>query len=286
MTELRWAEKVAWVLGSKSAPNQDFAFLRSGDTIYFSRSPRPVTGPYSAIVQLIQGIYEHDPAFARRHVRNRIFATATPTPMCLGMIRVAARRLYSSVTPVAHDDIEAGAKLVEVQSPRPKEPPHSFSDGQALPQKVTSPAHALEVVEKLAREQMHAGLAPRHASDRAIAAALVDESGAVLSYGVNTNARNRTLHAEVNLLQGFYARTGKPVPARASLYSSMKPCRMCAAMLWQMCEDVASIKVVYAEFDPGPNAKETILDAGSFDRKQACSDSCPELIALQLEAQA
>lgn len=286
MSELRWAEKAAWVLNKSLNADHALAFLKAEETIYYSAHARATKTPYSAVVNLIQGIYEHDPSFARRHVRNRIFTTEEPTVMCLAMIRVAARRVHPLLVANDHADVAVAEKFLRVQSPPPKDQPIAFGSGEPLPRVFNEDKEGLEVVNQIARELKRENERPRYDSDRAIAAVLVAEDGKVLSYGINTNAQNRTLHAEVNLLQSYYARTAKPVPARAKLYSSMKPCRMCAAMLWHMCEDVSSIRVFYTEFDPGPNAKETILDAMSFDRIQACRARSPQLLSLQLEQQA
>lgn len=287
MTEIGWAEKVAGFLLA-DRPASRVAFLKSGATVYFSRrSPEigaSAHAPHSPVTDLIQGIYEQDPQMARRHVRNRIFTNAEPTPMCSGMVKVAARRLTAAIAPAAADDFSLDpAALVEL--PRFGRP--LVASAIAVPSRVSSDREAMSLALALAacvpRDQ-----GARYESDRPIGAVLVSDDGVVLSTAVNTNAHNRTLHAEVNLAQGFFAREKRPLPRRSRLFVSLKPCRMCAGMLWHLAEEPRELRVYFHELDPGPNARDTILDAGSFDRKQACASSPPsarELIALQLQEQ-
>ena len=79
-----------------------------------------------------------------------------------------------------------------------------------------------------------------------IAALLVSENGQVLAYGLNAALINNTYHAEVNMLQA-YARSSQVLPKNALIYTTMKPCHMCAAMITQLLPDSA---VIYAQEDP------------------------------------
>jgi len=49
---------------------------------------------------------------------------------------------------------------------------------------------------------------------------------------------------------------------------TLKPCKMCAGLLWDATEDPLGLQVVYAEEDPGRSARETVLDAGSMARRR------------------
>jgi tRNA(Arg) A34 adenosine deaminase TadA len=93
---------------------------------------------------------------------------------------------------------------------------------------------------------------------------LFSKEGELLAHAVNTNARNRFCHAEINLLRELHFRGLKGIPAGASLYVTLKPCRMCAAMILSFCENSESIRVFYDENDPGPNARRTALDLSPF----------------------
>ena len=109
----------------------------------------------------------------------------------------------------------------------------------------------------------------RYLRNRPVTAVLVHKNQKPLAFAQNHRLTNRTFHSELILAQGYFALTGLPFPRGSQIYSTLKPCRMCAAMIWQMSEFRNEILVIYDEFDQGPMAKETILNANSFDRKSA-----------------
>ena len=102
-------------------------------------------------------------------------------------------------------------------------------------------------------------------SDRPVSAILVDGEGQVLAYTWNTNAVIRTRHAEWNLCE-FLLAQGRKIPIGATLYVSLKPCRMCAARIWETAEDPSKLNVISLENDPGPLAQGTMLEARSAAR--------------------
>lgn len=94
-----------------------------------------------------------------------------------------------------------------------------------------------------------------------VAAILADASGEILAWSRNTRGVNSTRHAEVNLIQSLFANAPnnyKTKLNRAVLYTTLKPCKMCAAMI-----DFAGkgkIEVYYGQDDKGDDAKQTALD--------------------------
>jgi tRNA(Arg) A34 adenosine deaminase TadA len=104
-----------------------------------------------------------------------------------------------------------------------------------------------------------------------IGAILVSKQGEILAWGVNTNQTNQTYHAEVNMIQSYAARlgagfTGLPVDCR--IYTTLKPCRMCAGMIMQTAADPGRFKVFFEQSDPSTYATGTALD-GNLAR-QSC----------------
>ncbi len=254
------------------------AFLVRDQTIYFSRAEMRAHTPYSPVVHLIQGIYDLDPLNAFRFVRKRIYTTARLTPMCLGMVKVAAQRVSELSRPRDHQ-LKFHFDLREI-IPRKMLPsaltqlflnqsPIRF---QSVPEAMN---HARALTHQVSQAEQ------RYESDRPIAALLLSRDLKLLEFAVNTNARNRTLHAEVNLIQTYYARTGSAVPSDSFIISTRKPCRMCAGMIWHCAEDIQNLNIIYDEEDTGPNARSTILNAESYDRKRFVS--APHLISLQPE---
>lgn len=114
---------------------------------------------------------------------------------------------------------------------------------------------------------------PRYKKDRDIWARLIDSNGVTLLQCANTNGKIKTRHAEMNLIQGF----GKKFPAESHLFVSLKPCRMCAAAIWENAEDIENFRVIYVEDDPGPHAKETLLDLNSAARRRLFGKDSPYL---------
>jgi tRNA(Arg) A34 adenosine deaminase TadA len=47
----------------------------------------------------------------------------------------------------------------------------------------------------------------------------------------------------------------------------MKPCKMCAGMIWHCAEDIRTSKVYYLEHDPGPNARLTLLEREGLEEQ-------------------
>jgi tRNA(Arg) A34 adenosine deaminase TadA len=94
-------------------------------------------------------------------------------------------------------------------------------------------------------------LAARRADEHPIGAVLVGSSGAILSWSVNGNSEHdKSLHAEANCLRRYQALSGgQPIPVGSTLYTTLQPCEMCAAMIVTAAE--ANVDVIYAEKDPG-----------------------------------
>jgi len=88
-----------------------------------------------------------------------------------------------------------------------------------------------------------------------IGAVLVNSAGRVLVKSINTKAANVTFHAEVNLIQAFVNKYGREVCAAEYLiYTTLKPCKMCAAMIAHV---LPNCKVIYAQDDFGKHAQNT-----------------------------
>jgi hypothetical protein len=218
--------------------------------------------PHTALTHLIQGIYEKEPKRARSILRNRIRMNYAPTALCRGMLKVAAKR-YELVPEDA--------------------PPEGELVGAPLAQLLCSPSAQLQSLAQ-APELLNSLLPPRGPtralSARAVSAILLSSDLKVLAAARNSNAKERTRHAELELVQGYFAQHHSPIPAGALLIVSLKPCRMCAAAIARAAEDIRTLKVLYLQDDPGPFARATELErtgaqelfSGSVNA--AISDAC------------
>lgn len=255
--------------------SNDLALIESDGILYFARydtNDEPTDKPSSAVVKLITGIYDKAPEGAFRILRNRIYCSARLTPMCWGMVKVAARRIEQQVSNQVLEERIASIdrnNLVEVHDEfKTSEQPPLLAKLSEVD--LHDPTQAMGFTESLTKVVVRAG--PLYKCDRPIAAILVSAEGSLLGAAVNSNASNKTQHAEVNLVRQFWHNFRRKIPSNSTLYTTRKPCRMCAGMIWQCCEDVHKIKVIYREFDPGPNARATILNSKSPDRiKDAAS---------------
>jgi hypothetical protein len=101
--------------------------------------------------------------------------------------------------------------------------------------------------------------------NRKIGAILTNPSGTVLAHGYNTALRDRTQHAEMNLLEMYFAQNPNErfLPVDSQIFTSLQPCRMCATWIGA-CAPPVDIRthspaekypVYYRDRDPGPHAR-------------------------------
>lgn len=266
-----------------NAADADVAFLITRTNyVYFSIYKPQIHEPRSAVTELIQGIWETYGVNAVTLVRNRIYSTALPNEMDYGMLKVCGKRM----SPAAEffDDKANIALVREIQGrthvASHLTPSASQNNITATEPVIYSNANALAKARTLFVNSNNS--LPLAARDRQIGAVLLSSGGKLLATGANRAGSDRTRHAEVNLLQDYFRRTQSPVPYGATLVTTRKPCKMCAAMLWHASDAPLSLKVFYEEFDPGPLASMTILNANSFERNRACAHD--HEIGIELES--
>jgi tRNA(Arg) A34 adenosine deaminase TadA len=99
--------------------------------------------------------------------------------------------------------------------------------------------------------------------------AVITLNDRIIGWGVNLAAQNRTLHAETLSILAYLQSTGAAkLPKGCKVYSSLQPCKMCAAHIAQLGQDV---DVVIGMKDAGLT---TILDK---NRINGCSERLGEL---------
>jgi tRNA(Arg) A34 adenosine deaminase TadA len=100
-----------------------------------------------------------------------------------------------------------------------------------------------------------------------IGVVLASKEGQILSWGVNTNAVNTTRHGEVNAIQSYFKFTAdcKCLPKGARLYTTLKPCKMCAGMIIETASE-KDVRVYWGQDDGGTPAQNTALD--KYERSQ------------------
>jgi len=245
------------------------AFVQQEQRILYSRHHgRGLCEPESAVTKLIQGVYDLDPRFARQILRARIFTDESCCELNRGMVKVAAKRATYGLSPVEKASPEIAFAEVAPQ-PDPTGPPALEFIEDAVHE--DRHEHWMRGALRLAKQIPRFG--PLYASDRPVAALLVDAQGKLLAHAVNCNSRNRVLHAEVNLIRSFWRSHQKGLPSGSRLYVTLKPCRMCAAMIWDCVESRRQFQVFFHEYDPGPMGQQTILEIGSAARRRAAIEA-------------
>lgn len=197
---------------------------------FYARLAQVPGAPHSSLTQLVQGVWEAEPAQARAILRRRILTTDALSPMNWGMVKTAAQRV-SVVAAVAPAE---GWRLV------------SFVNEYRIVEVSGEPMEAARGLAGAARRE-----GELYRRDRPVGCVLQGPDGALLGGAANTNRDNRTCHAEVNLLQGLSG----AVPAGSTLFTTLEPCRMCQGMILAVAPD---LRVRYLEADGVPEVPWTL----------------------------
>src|SRR5437868_13443038 len=99
MCEEVLAQQIAFNL---ARPGFDLAFVWHRKILYYSYYPQGAEGPSSAVLQLLQGLFEQFIDHSFFILRNRIVATAILEKKCQGMVRIVAERAHGEIEPTDH----------------------------------------------------------------------------------------------------------------------------------------------------------------------------------------
>jgi tRNA(Arg) A34 adenosine deaminase TadA len=245
------------------------AFVEFKGKVYFSHFPKASVAPSSAVVKLLQGLFDLHIDHSFFILRQRIFTTAVLSEMCKGMIKVVAKRASGELVPEQDSEFKESLEFIEIDSADRElsAVTHLNSENKMPLDKVNcwlrgvdanSDLKLLQAAHELSKQVPRGDI--RHDYDRNIAALLISRQGEVLSYGVNSNSKNKTLHAEVNLVQRYFREHGSKIPEGSILYSTHKPCKMCAGMIYDWMEKSKNTKVYYSVEESGGLSSQTVLD--------------------------
>lgn len=255
------AAAVAGWLGALQAsgaapPGAEVALLlgQAGQLYVHAAAPDPAD-LLGAAAGLVIGLAEHAGPGARWAARRRLWSTRD-APLDRAAAQVGARRgrfglrpgpLTQPLPPV----VDLGPALARARargrllSPPPG-PPLARAWAAVGGRSAGAPAGA-----------------PRWALDRPVGAALVDGAARALGVARNQAAEHRLLHAEVVLLLGVLAERGAPLPPGCRLYTTLQPCRLCAALI----VEAGVSEVIFDEPDPGRFGQATALQAAGIERR-------------------
>ncbi|UYL10773.1 Bd3614 family nucleic acid deaminase [Bdellovibrio sp. SKB1291214] len=224
----------------------------------------------------MQGLFDRHKDHSFFILRQRIFTTAPLSEMCQGMVKVVAKRATGDIVPKRDSEFSEHLEFIEVDLAENfvVAVMHLNPENQMQIQKVQLWLESLKPLNDLDHLRFAHNLSkqvPRgevlHDYDREIAALLIAPDGKVLSYGVNSNSINKTLHAEVNLVQRYFRENGRKIPPGSVLYSTHKPCKMCAGMIYEWSENPDQLKVYYSVEESGGMSKQTVLDRYGLNQR-------------------
>ncbi len=226
----------------------------AGQLFVHAAAPGPAD-PLGAAAGLVIGLAEHAGPGARWAARRRLWSTRD-APLDRAAAQVGARRgrfglgpgpLTQPLPPV----VDLGPALARARArgrllSAPPGPPLAQAWAAAGGRGAATPTGA-----------------PRWEQDRPVGAVLLDPAGRALGAARNQSAEHRLLHAEVVLLLGVLAARGAPLPAGCRLYTTLQPCRLCAALIVE-----ASVsEVIFDEREPGRFGQATALQAAGIERR-------------------
>jgi tRNA(Arg) A34 adenosine deaminase TadA len=262
--------------------------LASGE-LYFSRYEKVGKEPYDAGSTLIQGLLT---TLQPKDLNGAVIATTyEPDTMLEGMLamltRGATRIAPCPATRTIHwGNVDAAKKQAkpsfkgEVKFDPGRDELKRFvcpvvpSPGLDLASEDNTPhmgyhtVHRVYLMAAYALLRLHDVSAP---DGKYVAAILVDKEGRILGWGLNTNKTNKTLHAEVNMLQSYYKYAQQParrsgIPEGARIYSTLQCCKMCSGMIVATAQKPDTIRVYYGMTDPTAS-DETALTKRKLDKQ-------------------
>lgn len=255
------------ILSSLGTGDSDVAFVEHQGVIYYSVYCASNWMPSSAVIKLLQGIFEEFQDHSFFILRKRIFTTQEFSESAHGMIKVVAKRVSFAVPREKGSFDFSNLKLVEIgtDSSLLRSRYLVRGDFPAPYSKIESVAQGMELVAALAESVPRGKIL--HDYNREIAAVAVGPEGEILSWGLNSNSINKTLHAEINLVQQYFLERGKKLPFSTRIYSTHKPCKMCAGLIYDSCEDPKSMQVFYQHEEKGSMSVNTVLDKFNLNKK-------------------
>lgn len=270
MSEESRASHIAFLLASSE---EEVAFVEHKGVLYYARYSKSDTGPSSAVVKLLQGLFEQFIDHSFFILRNRIFTTAHLTEMDKGMIKVVAKRATGDISRIQDENLSMPQAIEIARANLRTEQEHLNESNKIeltqimplLPQTGALPTEYLQAAQDLAQKVPRGEIL--HDYDRGIAAFMIAPNGHLLAYGVNSNSKNKTLHAEVNMVQRFFRETGQKIPTGTQIYSTHKPCKMCAGMIYDWAEEPSSLKVFYGVEETGRLSTATVLDQHGLNQQ-------------------
>jgi tRNA(Arg) A34 adenosine deaminase TadA len=279
-----------YALGLRSDHNKPVAIcqLASGD-LYYSRHEKVGKEPYDAGSILIQGLLVNkQPADLNNAV---VVTTYEPDTMLEGMLAMLTRGATRiapcpSTRNINWNNVKAAKQKAKGQfkgevnfeqerdqlkrfiCPEPLSPQLDLTSTDNTPHVGYHTVHRIYLMAAYSLLRLHDVTTP---DGKYVAAILAGKDGKILAWGLNTNKGNKSLHAEVNMLQSFHKYRQKPLgrsglPEGCRIYSTLQCCKMCSGMIVASTRKPDLIRVYYGMTDPTAS-DETALTKLNLDQQ-------------------
>jgi tRNA(Arg) A34 adenosine deaminase TadA len=279
-----------YALGLKSDNSKPVAMcqLASGD-LYYSSHDRVGKEPYDAGSILIQGLLADKQP---KDLNNAVVVTTyEPDTMLEGMLAMLTRGATRiapcpSTRTINFNNVKAAKQKAKSQfngqvkfdwnrdqlkrfvCPEPLSPQLDLTSTDNTPHVGYHTVHRIYLMAAYSLLRLHDVTTP---DGKYVAAILVGKEGKILAWGLNTNASNKSLHAEVNMLQSFHKYKQQPLgrsglPEGCRIYSTLQCCKMCSGMVVASMRKADSIRVYYGMSDPTAS-DETALTKLKLDQQ-------------------
>ncbi|MBO9668108.1 MAG: hypothetical protein J7501_15005, partial [Bdellovibrio sp.] len=113
MVDEKRAEHIAFLLKREGF---DLAFVEYKARVYFAHFPQRSQAPSSAVVKLLQGIFDQHLDHSFFILRQRIYTTAAVSEMCYGMMKVVAKRMTGEVQACEQQDLSLIVEFIEISN--------------------------------------------------------------------------------------------------------------------------------------------------------------------------
>jgi len=226
------------------------AWLEWNGHLFWAQHKRSVFEPRSAVSSLIEGIWRQKPGSAHFILRSRIYTDAPVTELCRGMVIVCAKR----ITGLSEIPMDVKERMLNSISATRVDVRSVDAFGAVLSH---SRARNVRLESELVRAE----------ENRSIECWLVAKEGRLLATAINSAGRNRTNHAEMNLLRWWWHKEARALPAGSRLITTLEPCPMCAGAIWECVESREDFLVEYLHADPGRAVQRSVLRGSKLLRQ-------------------
>lgn len=242
----------------QSLLNRQIAWVRFGKKTYFSLHSDKKNHPSSALIKLVQGIFDLFEDHSFFILRNRIYTTAEVRELDHQVVKMLAKRISQSI--YENWLLDCANQEVQEIGESSQDFYHSKFASNIFAQKSF---HSSKEETKFYLEHLLGQMQVAekwHDQNRKVACCLVQKSGELILSSTNGAKVNKSLHAEFSLCQEYWKKFKTSFPEGSRLWVSLKPCRMCAAAIDVMSAGLSDFRVIYLQEDQGPMSKKTILD--------------------------